>query len=394
MGSRRLRWMAGGGVFVCAAALAVVGACRSGGEEQRPPGEPPPPPLTAAALAPVFGTLGPEGVVPQRLVVELARPIAEQGAGEAKAGATRLVLEPEVEGELTRTGPSTLAFVPDEPFAPGTTYQATLVQVQTSDGKTLAAPREGWRHRFTTPRFQLARLALAGVEYNARWADVDLVFSAAVDPDTVRERVRALLVDSRLARARGLFRTVFFAPVVTTLVAVAVVWRYLYHPRFGLFNYLLGLVGVPPIDWLGRPVWAMVAITLLAAWRSFGYALVIYVAGLQSIPRSLYEAAELDGAGPWRRFREITLPLLAPTTLFVGVITTVGLFQVFAEPYVMTRGGPLNATTSVALLMYEQGFRWWSMGSAAAVAFVLFAMVLLVSAAQIGIRRLIEGAPR
>jgi multiple sugar transport system permease protein len=204
----------------------------------------------------------------------------------------------------------------------------------------------------------------------------------------------ALLVDSRLARARGLFRTVFFAPVVTTLVAVAVVWRYLYHPRFGLFNYLLGLVGVPPIDWLGRPVWAMVAITLLAAWRSFGYALVIYVAGLQSIPRSLYEAAELDGAGPWRRFREITLPLLAPTTLFVGVITTVGLFQVFAEPYVMTRGGPLNATTSVALLMYEQGFRWWSMGSAAAVAFVLFAMVLLVSAAQVAIRRLIEGAPR
>ena len=204
----------------------------------------------------------------------------------------------------------------------------------------------------------------------------------------------ALLVHSKLARFRGLFRTVFFAPVVTTLVAVAVVWRYLYHPRFGLFNYLLGLVGVPPIDWLGRPVWAMVAITLLAAWRSFGYALVIYVAGLQSIPRSLYEAAELDGAGPWRRFREITLPLLAPTTLFVGVITTVGLFQVFAEPYVMTRGGPLNATTSVALLMYEQGFRWWSMGSAAAVAFVLFAMVLVVSAAQVAIRRLIEGASR
>src|SRR5687768_55160 len=189
MGSRRLRWVAGGGVLVCAAALAVGVACRSGGEEQRPPGEPPPPPLTAAALAPVFGTLGPEGVVPQRLVVELARPIAEQGAGEAKAGATRLVLEPDVDGELTRTGPSTLAFVPDEPFAPGTTYQVTLVQVQTSDGKTLAAPsdaseRGGWRHRFTTPRFQLARLALAGFEPNARWADVDLVFSAAVDPDT------------------------------------------------------------------------------------------------------------------------------------------------------------------------------------------------------------------
>jgi multiple sugar transport system permease protein len=202
----------------------------------------------------------------------------------------------------------------------------------------------------------------------------------------------ALLVSSRLARLPGLFRTIFFAPVVTTLVAVAVVWRYLYHPRFGLFNHMLGLVGLPPIDWLGRPGWAMVAITLLAAWRSFGYGLVIYVAGLQAIPQSLYEAAELDGAGPWRRFRDITLPLLAPTTLFVAVITTVGLFQVFAEPYVMTRGGPLNATTSVALLMYEQGFRWWSMGHAASIAFVLFALVLLVSALQVATRRWLEGS--
>jgi multiple sugar transport system permease protein len=197
----------------------------------------------------------------------------------------------------------------------------------------------------------------------------------------------ALLLDSRLARFRGLFRTVFFAPVVTTLVAVAVVWHYLYHPRFGLFNHLLGFLGVPPIDWLGRPGWAMVAITLLAVWRSFGYGLVIYVAGLQSIPRSLYEAAQLDGASPWRQFRDITWPLLKPTTLFVGVITTVGLFQIFAEPYVMTRGGPLGATTSVALLMYQQGFRWWSMGNAAAIAFVLFGLVLGASALQVALRR-------
>ncbi|HXT22473.1 MAG TPA: sugar ABC transporter permease [Thermoanaerobaculia bacterium] len=197
----------------------------------------------------------------------------------------------------------------------------------------------------------------------------------------------ALLVNSSLARWRGVLRTVFFAPVVTTLVAVAVVWHYLYHPRFGLFNHLLGLVGIPPIAWLGRPGWAMVAITLLAVWRSFGYGLVIYVAGLQAIPRSLYEAAELDGAGPWRQLVDVTLPLLRPTTTFVAVITTVGLFQVFAEPYVMTRGGPLNATTSVALLMYQQGFRWWSMGYAAAIAFVLFALVLMASAIPMALRR-------
>jgi len=197
----------------------------------------------------------------------------------------------------------------------------------------------------------------------------------------------ALLLDSRLARFRGVLRTIFFAPVVTTLVAVAVVWKYLYHPRYGLINQTLGVLGLPAIDWLGSPGWAMVAITLLAVWRSFGYGLVIYVAGLQSIPRSLYEAAELDGAGPWRRLVDVTLPLLRPTTVFVAVITTVGLFQIFAEPYVMTAGGPLGATTSVALLMYQQGFRWWSMGYAAAIAFMLFGLVLLASGLQLALRR-------
>jgi multiple sugar transport system permease protein len=170
-------------------------------------------------------------------------------------------------------------------------------------------------------------------------------------------------------------------------VAVAVVWKYLYHPRYGLINQSLGALGLPTVDWLGSPGWAMVAITLLAVWRTFGYGLVIYVAGLQSIPRSLYEAAELDGAGPWRRLVDVTLPLLRPTTVFVAVITTVSLFQIFAEPYVMTAGGPLGATTSVALLMYQQGFRWWSMGNAAAIAFMLFGMVLAASGLQLALRR-------
>ena len=197
----------------------------------------------------------------------------------------------------------------------------------------------------------------------------------------------ALLVNSKLARLPGLFRTVFYAPVVTTLVAVAVVFRYLYHPRYGMINHFFGLVGLPPIDWLGNPGWATVAITLLAVWRSFGYGLVIYVAGLQAIPESLHEAAELDGAGPWRQIRHITLPLLMPTTLFVTVITTVSLFQIFAEPYVMTRGGPLYATTSITLLMYQQGFRWWNLGSAAAIAFVLFALIIGATALQVLWRR-------
>jgi multiple sugar transport system permease protein len=198
----------------------------------------------------------------------------------------------------------------------------------------------------------------------------------------------ALLVSSKLARLPGFFRTVFYAPVVTTLVAVAVVFRYLYHPRYGLINQFFGLVGLPAIDWLGNPAWATVAITLLAVWRSFGYGLVIYVAGLQAIPQSLYEASELDGAGAWRQLRSITWPLLMPTTLFVAVITTVGLFQIFAEPYVMTRGGPLYATTSITLLMYQQGFRWWNLGSAAAIAFVLFALIIAATGLQVLLRRM------
>ena len=192
----------------------------------------------------------------------------------------------------------------------------------------------------------------------------------------------ALLVNSRLARLRGVYRTIFFAPVVTTLVAVAVVWRYFYHPRYGLLNHLLGALGLPAVDWLGDPRWAMLSITLLAVWRTFGYSLVIFVAGLQAVPESLYEAARLDGASAWRQFVHITLPLLRPTMVFVTVINTVGFFQIFAEPYLMTRGGPLNATMSIAMLMYEQGFRWWNLGRAAAVAFVLFAFILGLAAIQ------------
>lgn len=193
----------------------------------------------------------------------------------------------------------------------------------------------------------------------------------------------ALLVNARLVRFKGFFRTVYFAPVVTTLVAVAVVWRYIYHPRSGLLNYALGFLGIGPIDWLGDPAWAMPSIILLAVWKNFGYNMVIFIAGLQAIPDDFYEAAELDGAGPWQQFRHITLPALAPTFLFVGLLTMIGYFQLFAEPYVMTQGGPLHATYSVVLFMYEQGFRWWNMGFAAAIAFVLFLIILAATLLQL-----------
>jgi multiple sugar transport system permease protein len=197
----------------------------------------------------------------------------------------------------------------------------------------------------------------------------------------------ALLLNAKLTPWRGVFRLIYFAPVVTTLVAVAVVWRYLYHPRSGVLNSFLGLFGLPPIDWLGDPTWAMPAIILLAVWKNFGYNMLIFVAGLQNIPDELYEAARIDGAGAWMQFWNITLPQLAPTSLFVGLTTMIGYFQLFAEPYVMTQGGPMNSTLSIVLLMYQHGFRWWSIGYAASIAFVLFAVIFIVSLIQLQLQK-------
>ena len=203
----------------------------------------------------------------------------------------------------------------------------------------------------------------------------------------------ALLLHSKLVKFPAFFRTALFAPVVTTLVAVAVIWRYLFHPHYGWLNYTLSRIGIAPIDWLGDPHWAMPAIIVFAVWKNFGYNMIILLAGLQSIPEQLYEAARIDGASMWRQFRHVTLPMLAPIVTMVNILTIAGYFQLFAEPYVMTQGGPANSTLSVVLLMYEEGFRWWNMGYAAAVAFVLFAIILALTLVQLRLRRLAPDAP-
>lgn len=197
----------------------------------------------------------------------------------------------------------------------------------------------------------------------------------------------ALMLNSKLAKFKSLYRTIYFLPVVSSLIAVAIIWRYLYHPAHGILNYLLSQFGIAPIDWLGDPDIAMPAIIIMAVWKNFGYNMLIFIAGLQNIPDDLYEAAHLDGASWWQQFKEITIPMLKPTTVFIVMITIIGYFQLFAEPYVMTQGGPLNSTTSIVLLMYEQGFRWWSMGYAAAIAFVLFAIILLFTIIQMILQR-------
>ena len=189
----------------------------------------------------------------------------------------------------------------------------------------------------------------------------------------------ALLLDARMARWQPFFRTALFAPVVTTVVAVAVIWRYLLHTRYGLINQALAGIGIDPVDWLGDARWSMPAIILFATWKNFGYNMIILLAALQAMPRELFDAARVDGAGALRRFTDLTLPMLVPTLVMVGILTISGYFQLFAEPYVMTQGGPLRSTVSVLYFMYEEGFRWWNLGNASAVAFLLFVVIFAVS---------------
>ncbi len=198
----------------------------------------------------------------------------------------------------------------------------------------------------------------------------------------------AMLLNSALVRFKTLFRTGFFLPVITNLVACGVIWRWLYNPQFGVIKWLLGVFHISSPNWLGDPKWAMPAIILMAIWRNFGYSMVIFLAGLQAIPRRFYEAAIIDGADSWRSFLHVTLPLLKPTTIFVSIITTIGYFQLFAEPYVMTnQGGPVNSTLSVVLYLYKNGFKFFRFGYASAIAYVLFFIIFIFSFVQLRLVR-------
>ena len=197
----------------------------------------------------------------------------------------------------------------------------------------------------------------------------------------------ALLVNSRMLKWRPVWRVALFAPFVTTLVATAVVWNYLLHTRYGLINYGLGKLGIDPVDWLGNPRTSLPAILLFVTWKTFGYNMVIFLAALQSVSGDLLDAARVDGASWWTRLRHVILPTIAPTVLLVSILTVAGMFQLFAEPYVMTQGGPEQSTVTVLYFMYEEGFKWWNLGSGAAVAFILFLCILVVTLLQLRVAR-------
>ncbi|GAB3717826.1 sugar ABC transporter permease [Nocardiopsis oceani] len=196
----------------------------------------------------------------------------------------------------------------------------------------------------------------------------------------------ALALDRGITRFRTFFRTGFYLPVVTSIVAVAVVWRFLLHPDTGLVNTVLAAVGIPGIDWLSNTVTALPVLIVMAVWRNFGTLMVIFLAGLQGIPRNLYEAAEIDGAGPWQRLRSITLPMMRPIILFGAVITGIGFLQVFEEPFVMTQGGPLDATRTVSYHIYTQ-FGFGNYAYAAAMSYVLFVCIIALTVLQFRLLR-------
>ena len=192
----------------------------------------------------------------------------------------------------------------------------------------------------------------------------------------------ALLLDDVTVRWKPLWRVLLFAPYVTSIVATAVVWRFLFNERSGLINRLIGVVGIPPIDWLGDPHTSIPAILIFVTWKIFGYNMIVFTAALSAVPQDLMEAARLDGAGRWGRFCHVTLPAIGPTLLLAAVMSVAGFLQIFAEPYVMTLGGPAQSTTTILFFMFEEGFKWWNLGQASAVAFILFLMILALTLIQ------------
>lgn len=196
----------------------------------------------------------------------------------------------------------------------------------------------------------------------------------------------ALALNQRL-RGLALFRAVYFLPVVTSWVVVALMWKWLLNPEGGVVNYALGLLGISGPGWWTDPAWAMPSIILASAWKDLGFVMVILLAGLQAIPADYYEAAAVDGAGRWARFRHITLPLLSPASFFVLVISLINSFQVFDQIWVMTNGGPAGATSVVVEQIVKNAFSYSRMGYASAMSWVLFAAILVVTLLQFRLQR-------
>jgi len=191
----------------------------------------------------------------------------------------------------------------------------------------------------------------------------------------------ALAMNQKL-RGIVFYRAIFFLPTITSAVAISLLWSWMYNPEFGVINTLLEKLGIKGPGWLASTKWALPAMMIMSVWVGLGYNMLLFLAGLQGIPTEFYEAAEIDGAGPWRRFMHVTFPLLSPTTFMIAVLSVIGGFQVFEYSFVMTHGGPLWSTLTVVLLIYMRAFETFEMGYASALAYVLFAIILVLTLFQ------------
>lgn len=205
-------------------------------------------------------------------------------------------------------------------------------------------------------------------------------------PLTMAVALAAAVGLNSIQRFKGFFRVSFYLPVVTSIVAVSVVWKFLLRENGGLVNTVLGWVGISGPGWLDSTTLALPTLVVMAVWRNFGTLMVIFLAALQTVPRELLEAAETDGASGWARFRLITLPILRPTMLFGAVITSIGYLQFFEEAFVMTKGGPLDATRSITFFTFDQ-WGYGNYGYASAAAYLLFLAIVLLTWVQFRLLR-------
>lgn len=210
-----------------------------------------------------------------------------------------------------------------------------------------------------------------------------LIFTLGVVPTSILMGLVLALAVNKGIKFKAFFRTAFFLPVVTSVVAISIVWMWIFHPNYGLANALLGVVGIEPQRWLSSPNQAMLSIVIMTVWKEMGYNMVIYLAGLQGIPGDLYEAAKIDGANSWQLFKAVTWPLLTPTTFFLLITSLIKSVQVFGQIHTMTQGGPINSTNVLVYYLYEQAFQSFRMGYASAIAYILFVIIFVITFIQI-----------
>lgn len=212
-----------------------------------------------------------------------------------------------------------------------------------------------------------------------------LLFVVGVVPlSIIISLIIATLLNQKI-KFRGLFRTVYFLPFVTSVVAVSIVWRWIFHSQYGVLNYFLGLIGISPVNWLTDPKWAMPSLVILAIWKGLGYNIIIFLAGLQNINQQYYLAAKIDGAGAWERFKNITVPLLSPTTFFISIVSIINSFKVFDEVYALFGGqpGPAGSAVTIVYYIYNKFYGEWDFGVASAAAYVLFLVIFIFTLIQL-----------